>query len=604
MPTISEEIEEPNLILPESTDLNEKDDGTPNLEPKNRSSEASEIELFNDKLEGFDELDSDESFGLDEDDKSSDSDQNNFEAKENYRKLLSGDGDNLDNYQFEDNRSDIKEPADSTSQEDKSYIPEIGIKVENNGFFYGKDYFEAEDKKDELFLKELKNMVSQKEDDTLTKEAIEDNRDDKGVDDNSQELFDTANLENRDAYVDDDENEEEYSNNFESEEDPDIMSKEVNDENYLKDSQNREIVGNDNDTMSNENIENNEETYTNNSDSETMSKEVIENDQEEGQKSEDVSKNDDTMSDEIINDDVELNAEPVDLVVEDNNEPKEDNDGDSFEEFDNDDLKELRETWEKLSKDTAESDDISQYEEYDGKPLKPIKNYEDVDDELTEEEENSEIGSIDSNLGDIFNEANSSNDQDLEGKNLLEKSYGDDMIYEKISMTKNIDDDDKNLLSVFDESNKEFDSYINHIVENLMDKQETEYKEYDVQMKDFVAKHKEELDNQSKKVQVLENPVYKTLSADQAVVITHPDSYPINNVYDWILDGDGAGVEFNITYLNLRGDADQYLLIIPGKYAWFRLFNMYISTKANNELSQAYFGADVFAKIYDCNDTH
>lgn len=566
------------------------------MKSKSRYSEESDG-LFNDKVEHIDDINTDENFSLDEDDNSSYSDQNNFEAKENYRKLLSGDGDNLDNYQFEDNRSDIKEPADSTSQENKEVkynIPENDIKVENNGIFYGKDYFEAEDKEDMLFLKELKNNISEKEDDIISKEAIEDNQDYKDDDDYSKELQDTANIENRKLYSDGDENEEVVANNVESKEDFDTMSKEISDESYEKDSQIREIVDNENDTMSKENLGNIEEKYASDSDIDTISKEVIANDQKGSQTSEAVDKDDDTLSKENINFNVGVNAEPVDLVVEDNDEPKEDHDSDSFEDFDNDDLKELRETLDKLSRDSDGGDDTSTYEEYDGKPLKPIKNYEDVDDELSEEEDNGEVENIDSNLGDIFNEAGSADIKDLqdnlvaikliaqtstqevdieeEVKPSRESPYGDDAIYHENPNNMITDEDDDNLKSILDEF-KDDDNFSLQ-ADDVMARLDTKIEsiEYNTQMEDFIAKHKEELDIHSKKFHVSEAPIYKTLSADQAVLITYPDSNPNNNVYDWILDGDGAGVELNITYLNLSGDADQYLLIIPGKYAYFKYF--------------------------------
>ncbi|XP_026331220.1 uncharacterized protein LOC113238606 isoform X2 [Hyposmocoma kahamanoa] len=453
----SKEIEKTNLVLPESTYLKEEGE---NISTENDSrndflgndSEASDIGILNDKVENIDDFDNDGGFSLDEDDNIPDSDQKVFDDIENYRKLLSADGDNLDNYQFEDNRS----------------------------------------------------------------------------------------------------------NNVESKEDVDTMSNE-------KESQNREKVDTDDDTMSKEKINSKEEINAYGSDFDTMLKKDIANDQNESKKSE-VDKDDNS------NYDLGTLDEPVDSVLKDNDEPDQDDENYSFEFYYSDDL------LEKMPDENAieNKDDES-------KLFKPIKNYEDVDDELPEEEDNSEVVNIDSNLSDIFKEAETLNGQDLQDnvdamtaqkstqsvdteeeiKLTKEKSYGNDAIYDENPID-NLVNDNENLQFVVDKLKEELDGNVQNVdVIRTADTEKTS-EAYDEQMEDFIVKHKEELDTYSRINQVTGAPIHKNLSADQAVLITNPDSYPANEVYDWILDGDGAGIEFNITSLNLNGDVGQYLLVIPG----------------------------------------
>ncbi|GBP03572.1 hypothetical protein EVAR_101883_1 [Eumeta japonica] len=62
-------------------------------------------------------------------------------------------------------------------------------------------------------------------------------------------------------------------------------------------------------------------------------------------------------------------------------------------------------------------------------------------------------------------------------------------------------------------------------------------------------------------------PVHITLKLDEPVEITSPDYpnfYPTNNIIDWIFEGDGMGIELNITDLSLNGFMGDYLLIKPG----------------------------------------
>lgn len=545
-------VEKSSLILPENTYLKEEGDNiSSETDSKNdflgNDSEALDIGLLGDKIENIDDFDSDNSFNLNEDDDSPDSDQKVLEDIENYRKLLSADGENLENYQFEDNRSDIKDLADSASQESND-INESDIQVKNNGIFYGKDYIEAEDKQDKLFLEGFKNFLSEKV-------ASRHNQDDIANDYTSKELNDDA------------DNEEEVSNNVESKEDVDTMSKEVSNENDQNNNQNHEIVEKDDDIVSKEKASNNEEAYAYDSDFD-MTKEVIASDQNESQESEAIDKDDNALAN-----DLETKAEPVESELKDNDKPEEANESDSYDDdYDNDEFTKLLGALDKISGASVEEN-----EKNDAKPFKPIKNYEDIDDESTEEEDNSDVVNIDSNLGDIFKEADSADKLiiqtstqgvEKEGEVIPPegKSYGNDGIYNENPIDENADKDDENLQSVVDKSKERVRL---HAVDVMAEPDaETTSKEYNEQMEDFISKLREKLDAHSIKNQDTGAPIHKTLSADQAVLIEYPGDYTTSDVYDWILDGDGAGVELNITSLNLKGDAGQYLLIIPGKCAY------------------------------------
>ncbi|XP_072946292.1 uncharacterized protein [Epargyreus clarus] len=65
-----------------------------------------------------------------------------------------------------------------------------------------------------------------------------------------------------------------------------------------------------------------------------------------------------------------------------------------------------------------------------------------------------------------------------------------------------------------------------------------------------------------------DEPVRITLSMDKPVVLTSPDypsPYPTNAVFDWILEGEGAGIEFNVTDLALNGNNGDFVVVKPGR---------------------------------------
>lgn len=508
----------------------------------NEADKSADYELFN--VQDIDDFD-DESFNLDEEANNNDPKSNEkvFEDIEKYRKQLSADGDDLENYQFEDNRSEIKEPANEVDVENEN-IKKSDIKIDDDGIFYGKDYYEAED-------------------DTMSKEVFADNENDQADDDALKKLHNSTNLENGDI-------QNESQNHAIVDKDNDTMSNEKAIVNDQKENQQSEVVDKD-DTLSNENVNNDEEKNNNDSDAETMSKEVIQNDPNYSQNSEIVDEHDDTMSKENINNDKKTNDGHIGLVLDNDDDGQKDiNESDNYDDYNdgaveeaeadlNEDLKKLFETWDNLSGLSDGNFTVIEYEEYDGKPFKPIKNYEDVDDEPIEDEDSDELENIDSNLADIFKEAVSADDQNLQDDV--------DAIFKLLaqkSTNLSANDEDENLQSVVDKSKEDVDSNLQTV--NVTAKQETEVtsKEYDVLMEGFKANHEEELDPNSEKFTYNIVPIRITLRVDEAEEI-ELINYSANNVIDWILEGDGVGVECNVTFLNLRGAQSDYLLIIPGK---------------------------------------
>ncbi|XP_046972420.1 myb-like protein V isoform X2 [Vanessa cardui] len=84
-------------------------------------------------------------------------------------------------------------------------------------------------------------------------------------------------------------------------------------------------------------------------------------------------------------------------------------------------------------------------------------------------------------------------------------------------------------------------------------------------MKEFKSEHLEEILEAST---YSEEAEYVALTVDKPVVITspnYPEHYPTNKTVDWIISGDGMGIELNITDFAVNGHVGDYLLIKPGR---------------------------------------
>lgn len=92
--------------------------------------------------------------------------------------------------------------------------------------------------------------------------------------------------------------------------------------------------------------------------------------------------------------------------------------------------------------------------------------------------------------------------------------------------------------------------------------------ELDDLMKQFAIFHSEDLDVHSEDFSKNTAPIHIKLSVDEPIVVTspnYPDPYPTNNIIDWICEGEGMGIELNVTDFAVNGALGDYVLVKPGK---------------------------------------
>lgn len=85
----------------------------------------------------------------------------------------------------------------------------------------------------------------------------------------------------------------------------------------------------------------------------------------------------------------------------------------------------------------------------------------------------------------------------------------------------------------------------------------------------FSEAHSEVLDVHADTFDQNVAPIHIELSVDNPVVVTspnYPSPYPTNNIIDWVFDGEGMGIEMNITDFLVNGALGDYLLVKPGKF--------------------------------------
>lgn len=102
--------------------------------------------------------------------------------------------------------------------------------------------------------------------------------------------------------------------------------------------------------------------------------------------------------------------------------------------------------------------------------------------------------------------------------------------------------------------------------ESTMKVDELDSSEYN----DMISKLAVAIDNSQDSEKQARNvaPIHVGLHLDENTVITspnYPNSYPQDITMDWIIDGPGLGIEFNITSCDLNGAIDDYLLVKPGR---------------------------------------
>ncbi|CAK1589432.1 unnamed protein product [Parnassius mnemosyne] len=90
--------------------------------------------------------------------------------------------------------------------------------------------------------------------------------------------------------------------------------------------------------------------------------------------------------------------------------------------------------------------------------------------------------------------------------------------------------------------------------------------EYERVMGEFKAQHKKDFNVESEDFDKHIAPVHITINEEPVVVTSpnYPSNYPTNNIIDWIFQGEGEGIEFNITDFAVNGHLGDYLLVKPG----------------------------------------
>ncbi|CAB3225691.1 unnamed protein product [Arctia plantaginis] len=101
---------------------------------------------------------------------------------------------------------------------------------------------------------------------------------------------------------------------------------------------------------------------------------------------------------------------------------------------------------------------------------------------------------------------------------------------------------------------------------NTMKVDELNSSEYNELMSKFAValENSQDSDNQVRNIA----PIHVTLSLDEPTVITspnYPNFYPMGITMDWVIDGPGVGIEFNITSCDINGFINDYLLVKPGR---------------------------------------
>ncbi|CAG9792292.1 unnamed protein product [Diatraea saccharalis] len=99
-----------------------------------------------------------------------------------------------------------------------------------------------------------------------------------------------------------------------------------------------------------------------------------------------------------------------------------------------------------------------------------------------------------------------------------------------------------------------------------MNVSEVSAEQYEQLMAQFQVAHRDEMQISSPNfasVPVIHIPI----TLDEPVYVTspnYPNNYPSNNIIDWIFEGEGVGIELNITDFAINGVRGDYLLVKPG----------------------------------------
>nr|XP_026498116.1 uncharacterized protein LOC113402158 isoform X1 [Vanessa tameamea] len=285
------------------------------------------------------------------------------------------------------------------------------------------------------------------------------------------------------------------------------------------------------------------------------------------------------ITEEDVNNGAEDNDNESKSFEDTNNKTEETTDEDTVDNAFNDlmsDIDRLHETWSKLKDyddENVQSSEIGEdgsydYEEIDDENLEQIfdnskeSKTENADKEKESVEENlSEKSSpvIASKMSDpilYLNDALMASE--AENRNLVTINAA-----EKVSSTATPEDNEKTTTqqgSVLRTEAPKTDEL--KTTERLEDLSSAEVHEL---MQEFKSEHLEEILEAST---YSEEAEYIALTVDKPVVITspnYPEHYPTNKIVDWIISGDGMGIELNITDFAINGHVGDYLLVKPGR---------------------------------------
>ncbi|KAM3957227.1 uncharacterized protein ACR2FA_008786 isoform 2-T2 [Aphomia sociella] len=236
------------------------------------------------------------------------------------------------------------------------------------------------------------------------------------------------------------------------------------------------------------------------------------------------------------------------------------------------DLDNLLDTWKKLSNDdfvleeenpddSLNNDHILDYEEKYGRPYGEGKvlsqrddYYESIDDD---------------NLSEIFSDHKSG--EESGNDETVQKLMDSVVENNEESIVDNGENNDAPILYVNDaliaaDNDTESEPVKSEAVKT-MNIEKLSNSELEQLTSQFMILHSEDIDTKSDSFNSNVAPIHIKLSVDEPTVVTspnYPNPYPTNNVIDWIFDGDGVGIELNITDFNVNSALGDYLLVKPG----------------------------------------
>ncbi|XP_037967043.2 probable serine/threonine-protein kinase kinX [Plutella xylostella] len=268
---------------------------------------------------------------------------------------------------------------------------------------------------------------------------------------------------------------------------------------------------------------------------------------------------------DIAKDDVRDYDEKYDKVEEPNEEIAKDNvrdyeendekDAEPDEEIAKENVRDYEEKYDRpFNEETILRQREDYYDEVDGDS---DKLFEDVADDAANEDKKEPAVPVPYGDDAIVETQNNE-----EKEKMIENPEADDTIDEPIANLNNNEgtNEDQPL------DNAEANIPEDHPVEDLP-AEELSSAELNDMMTQFAVEHSDDLDVNAENFDRNIAPVFITLKHDEVTVIespNYPKPYPTNNIIDWVIDGEGHGIEMNVTDLAVNGFSGDYLLVKPG----------------------------------------